>query len=122
MIPHGLQADWLARLEALRNSTTSETCEVQTDRGSQSAKLKVLVLGRLFAHKGSEILLASLSELAKFAELHLLGSGDEAIATFQHKVDSFQAHYDQADLPSLIAELKPDGHHVVDRSETFSNW
>ena len=108
VIPHGLQADWLARLEAFRHSTTSEICEVQTDREPQSAKLKVLVLGRLFAHKGSEILLASLSELADFAELHLLGSGDEAVATFQHKVDSFQAHYDQADLPSLIAELSPD--------------
>jgi len=81
----------------------------------------VLVLGRLFAHKGSDILQSSLGELREFAEIHLLGSGDEAIAVFENKVDSFQPHYEQHDLPQSIADLAPDVAVMLSTvPETFS--
>jgi glycosyltransferase involved in cell wall biosynthesis len=108
-------------LESVREAAVSPLQQDQTADSGYQRKLKVLVLGRLFAHKGSDILQSSLGELREFAEIHLLGSGDEAIAVFENKVDTFQPHYEQDDLPQLVVDLAPDVAVMLSTvPETFS--
>ena len=121
VIPHGLGSEWLAMLESVREAAVSPPQQDQTADSGYQRKLKVLVLGRLFSHKGSDILQSSLGELREFAEIHLLGSGDEAIAVFENKVDTFQPHYEQDDLPQLVVDLAPDVAVMLSTvPETFS--
>lgn len=121
IIPHGLRSDWIAQLSALRELSFARLEEAAEVTPASAAKLRVLVLGRLFAHKGSDILRSALPELREFAEIHLLGAGDEAVSIFGRRVDSFEAHYKQGDLPSLIEQLAPDVAVMLSTvPETFS--
>ena len=121
IIPHGLRSDWIAQLAALRELSFAGLRESVEPAPTLAAKLRVVVLGRLFVHKGSEILRAALPELREFAEIHLLGAGDEAVSIFGTRVDSFEAHYKRDDLPSLIGQLEPDVAVMLSTvPETFS--
>jgi len=83
--------------------------------------LRLLVIGRLSAEKGGALLEAMLPELAGFAELTLLGCGEDA-ARFSRApgvtaVDAFERDA----LPALIARARPHlGLQLSIVPETFS--
>lgn len=83
--------------------------------------LRLLVIGRLSAEKGGALLEALLPELARFAEITLLGCGEDA-ARFSRvpgvtAVDAFERDA----LPELIARARPHlGLQLSIVPETFS--
>lgn len=88
---------------------------------SEGERLQLLVLGSLAPQKGAGILRAALPELTRFADLHLLGSGDEGkefegIAGVQ-VIRSYQLEA----LPELLADIRPHAGLLLSVvPETFS--
>jgi glycosyltransferase involved in cell wall biosynthesis len=84
--------------------------------------LRLIMLGRLTAEKGSEMLEAILPELEGFAELTLLGCGDEAAARLKgRRAVTAVATYERSTLAAQIAAARPHlGLQLSVVPETFS--
>ena len=83
--------------------------------------LRILVPGSLSPQKGKDLLQAMTAELARFAEVHLVGCGEHG--------DAFQGlpgfhvtpHYDWPDLPDIVERIAPDLALLLSVApETFS--
>lgn len=84
--------------------------------------LRLIMLGRLTAEKGSAMLEAILPELESFAELTLLGCGDEAAARLKgRRAVTAVATYERGTLAAQIAAARPHlGLQLSVVPETFS--
>jgi glycosyltransferase involved in cell wall biosynthesis len=84
-------------------------------------RLRVLVLGSLAAQKGTGILRAGLAGLTDFADLFLLGCGDEGREFEGIPGVQVTRSYQLEDLPGLLAEIRPHvGLLLSIVPETFS--
>ncbi|MCL4747329.1 MAG: glycosyltransferase, partial [Burkholderiaceae bacterium] len=70
-------------------------------------KLRLIKLGRLSPEKGSDLLEELLPEIAEFAELTVLGCGDEAARIGRRPAVTALATFSREELPRLIAEARP---------------
>ncbi len=95
VVAHGLAGDLIASL--------APGAEFAEDAGP----LRLVVLGRLTAEKGGEILAAIVDEVVGFAELHLLGTGESG-ARFEKTVNvPVVRSYDSAELGALLRDIRP---------------
>lgn len=84
-------------------------------------RLRLLVLGSLAPQKGAGILRAALAELTGFAELFLLGCGDEGREFEGLAGVRVQRSYQLEELPGLLADIRPHlGLLLSIVPETFS--
>jgi glycosyltransferase involved in cell wall biosynthesis len=84
-------------------------------------KLHAVVLGRMTAEKGADLLWDSLAELAPLCEITLVGCGNQG-ARFDGKPGvRLVPRYDSSELPALLEQLAPDfGLLLSTVPETFS--
>jgi glycosyltransferase involved in cell wall biosynthesis len=83
--------------------------------------IRLVILGRLVPQKGSELLSAMLPELAKFAQLTLLGCGDSGAAFAGRPGVQVVPEYTRETLPALVARTAPHlGLQLSIVPETFS--
>lgn len=85
-------------------------------------RLQLVVLGSMAAQKGADILAASLPMLQEFADVHLLGCGEEG-ARFKDVLgaDRIMPRYERDELPQLVATIRPHvGLLLSVVPETFS--
>ncbi|MFO1199752.1 MAG: glycosyltransferase [Burkholderiaceae bacterium] len=83
--------------------------------------LRLLVIGRLSAEKGGALLDALLPELARFAEVTLLGCGEDAARFSRRPGVSAVDAFERDALPGLIARARPHlGLQLSIVPETFS--
>lgn len=84
-------------------------------------RLRLLVLGSLAPHKGAAILRTALPELSAFADLYLLGCGDEGREFEGLSGVWVRRSYRLDELPGLLAEIRPQlGLLLSIVPETFS--
>ncbi len=85
-------------------------------------RLRLVKIGRLTMEKGGELLEAVLPELAGFADLTLIGCGDEAAARLARTPGvTAIAAFEPAELPALLARARPHlGLQLSVVPETFS--
>lgn len=84
-------------------------------------RLQLLVLGSLAPQKGVAILRAALPELTTFADLHLLGSGDEGREFEGLPGVRVTGSYRLEELPGLVAGIAPHAGLLLSIvPETFS--
>lgn len=72
-----------------------------------NGKLRLIILGRLSPEKGSDLLEELFPEIAEFAELTVLGCGDEAARIGRRRGVTAIASYSRDELPRLIAQARP---------------
>ena len=96
LVPHGLGA-------ALAGARPA-----QPNMRPISARLRVLVPGRLSPHKGLGLLEAVYTELSRFADLILLGCGDFGMAFEGLAGVTLVRDYAISELPRHVATLQPD--------------
>ena len=83
-------------------------------------RLRIVVLGSLAAHKGAALLDAIRQELLSFADLYLIGCGDEG-QQFDRKGITLVPVYRRDELPDLLGSIRPDlGLLLSVVPETFS--
>ncbi len=104
VIPHGLDLPATPAFEA-----------------PAAGPLKIVVLGRQTSEKGSHLLLQMLQPLLEFSELVLVGCGERTDPALAHPRVRLIAHFENADLPSILAEQQPHvGLLMSTVPETFS--
>lgn len=69
--------------------------------------LRIVVVGRLNAYKGSSLLRSAAPALASLAEIHLLGCGADGMKLAEEFGWSAVERYELADLPRLLAAIAP---------------
>ncbi|MHB9022146.1 MAG: glycosyltransferase [Halothiobacillus sp.] len=74
----------------------------------EGAKLRIVIPGRLSAHKGLHLLRGLLPDLTEFAEILLLGSGDFGWAFSDLPGVTVVSHYPHEQLSAEIDKFKPD--------------
>lgn len=74
------------------------------------SKLKILILGRLDAHKGLNLLREVAPQISEIADVLLLGCGEEAAQVFSNhqNVKTICERYNASELPSKVLEIAPD--------------
>lgn len=88
---------------------------------SAEGRLRLLVLGSLAAQKGAGILRAALADLTDFADLFLLGCGDEGREFEGIPGVQVTRSYQLEDLPALLTEIGPHAGLLLSIvPETFS--
>ena len=106
IIPHGL--DMVGK-------------KLQWNPPGAGEKLRLVVLGRLKPHKGVELLRAAAPELSQWAEVTLLGCGEEGMALAGETGWKGLERYDPDELPALLAALAPHAGLLASAvPETFS--
>lgn len=107
VIPHG-------------TSPVPATIEPATRR--DNSRLRVVVLGRLAKQKGQDLLSASYEELTEFADLFLVGCGEEGGGAFRGRYGvTIITGYDEFELPKILGGINADvGLLVSIVPETFS--
>ncbi len=109
VIEHGLSPALAASLALARH------------RKQGGERLRIVVLGSLAEHKGAAILAPVLKSIATFADLVLLGSGEDGRRFRGIKGVSVVDFYEREDLGALLAEHEPDIGLLLSRvPETFS--
>lgn len=87
----------------------------------EGGRLQLLVLGSLAPQKGVAILRAALPELTAFADLHLLGTGDEGREFEGIAGVKVIRSYQLEALPALVADIAPHAGLLLSIvPETFS--
>jgi len=110
VIPHGLDA-------ALAASLAPDPAAVATEGG----RLRVVVLGRLTAEKGGDVLRRACGQLAEFAELHLLGTGESGDAFRNLPGVQVVPAYERDELGELLRRIDPHAGLLLSTvPETFS--
>ena len=105
LLPHGLPA-WPAH------------DDITVDMGG---KLRLVVVGRINAGKGLDILRVLAPRLGAFADVFLVGSGKAAEALFGVSGVHVLLDYVHADLPAILARIRPHAALLpVTVAETFS--
>lgn len=88
---------------------------------SESGRLKVVVLGSLARQKGAQMLERMLPELAPFADLYLLGAGEEGRSFDGRPGVTYHKEYALPELRSILASIRPDVGLLLSLvPETFS--
>ncbi len=70
-------------------------------------RLRLIVLNRLAPEKGGRLFAAMLPELARFADVTLLGCGDTGAQFASQPGVRIVDHYTRAELPALVARAAP---------------
>lgn len=84
-------------------------------------RLRLVKLGRITEEKGARILQAALPELLTFADLTLIGCGEQAAEFSAHTGVTTIPSFQRADLPRLVAQARPHlGLQLSTVPETFS--
>lgn len=84
-------------------------------------RMKVLVLGRLSAQKGGDILLQALPGLKDFAEVYVLGCGEDCAKFMKFKHVHAVSHYEHRELRQKVEAIMPDVGLILSVvPETFS--
>ncbi len=105
LVPHGLP-QW------------TRPADIQVEAGG---KLRLVVIGRINAGKGLDLLREFGPRLGTFADVFLIGSGKAAEALFGVSGIHVLLDYAHADLPALMARLRPHAALLpVTVAETFS--
>lgn len=97
-IGHGLP-DWQYPAEIKPRKRTDE---------SARQPLRLVVPGKLMAHKGLQLLLEASPELTQYARIILLGCDRAGMALLGRGGIDVIGSYDNAQLPALMAEIQPD--------------
>ena len=92
VVPHGSEP--LARIPLVSND--------------DSKPLRVLVLGSLAPHKGRFLLEEIAGELLSFAELYLLGCGEDGSSFANRRGVTVIPTYQWTELPELVQQIQPD--------------
>ena len=92
LIPHGI--DMIVEPLPAATRTTVEP-------------LRLVVLGRLSLHKGTELLRAACDELRSLAEITLVGCGGNGVKLAQACGWNYIEKYQPADLPAILQKLAP---------------
>ena len=69
--------------------------------------LRLVVLGRLSQHKGTELLRAACNDLRSFAQITLVGCGGNGVKLAQACGWNYLEKYEPADLPAILQKLAP---------------
>lgn len=111
VVAHGLSSNLSEQFIALRSSLNK----------SASGRLKVLILGRITADKGGDLLAAMMPELAKFADVHLLGAGENGEQFREMPSCTVVPQYSMESLQEHLKDIDPDmGLLLSVVPETFS--
>ncbi|MFM7365109.1 MAG: glycosyltransferase [Cuspidothrix sp.] len=113
LIPHGIK---------LEDSTSYQNKNFNQTKSLHQEKLKILVLGRLSIQKGLYLLQESYKEILKYADITLLGCGDNGtLFTGIKGIKILAYNYSLDDLPKHINKISPDiGLLLSVLPETFS--
>lgn len=86
-----------------------------------AGRLCLVVLGSMAPQKGADLLVAALPELRRFADLHLIGCGDEGERFAELGDHCIVRRYERNELPAIIAALAPHAGLLLSVvPETFS--
>jgi len=106
VIPHGIELD---------------APRVPATKREAGTRLKIVVLGRLTPHKGTELLRTAAVELEKHAEIVLMGCGKAGVKLGEELGWRTIERYDPADLATLVAAEAPHAGLLASVvPETFS--
>lgn len=84
-------------------------------------RLRLVVLGSMAAQKGAGLLAAALPDLSAFADIHLIGCGDEGERFAGLGADRILRRYEREELPAIIAGIAPHAGLLLSVvPETFS--
>ncbi|MFN7140716.1 MAG: glycosyltransferase, partial [Limisphaerales bacterium] len=90
------------------------------NRSNPGEKLRIVILGSLALQKGYNLFKASFRELLNYADIFLLGCGDEGMEFEMPGICVFRS-YKQEELPGLLDKISPDcGLLLSIWPETFS--
>jgi glycosyltransferase involved in cell wall biosynthesis len=111
VIPHGIETKKLKSYQTIIHT-----------KAVKQEKLKIIILGRLTIQKGLNLLQESYQEILKYADIILLGCGDNGILFTGIKGIEIAAYnYSLDDLPKHIEKISPDiGLLLSVLPETFS--
>lgn len=110
LIPHGL-----SRIPTEEPSATAEP-DVRVDH-----RLRVLIPGRMLPHKGLQVFTEMLDELLEFADVMLLGCGDNGLPFRVHPQVSVVPDYANEAMADLVRAYAPDCALLLSQlPETFS--
>jgi glycosyltransferase involved in cell wall biosynthesis len=75
----------------------------------KTSKIKILILGRLTAHKGIDLLKEFYKEILDIADIYLLGCGEEGLF-FEgiREIQIVAEKYDLVDLPNYVEKISPN--------------
>ena len=114
IIEHGLTDELVARLLVARERSSEQS-------QGQSQRLRIVILGSLAQHKGAAILDGMLDQLSTFADLWLLGAGDDGRRYDKHDNVTVITWYERDSLGEHLADINPDlGLLLSNVPETFS--
>lgn len=86
-----------------------------------SGRLRLVVLGSMAAQKGADLLATALPVLSTFADVHLIGCGDEGDRFADLGVADTVRRYERDELPAIIARIAPHAGLLLSVvPETFS--
>ncbi len=124
IIPHGAEfpEDHVELTDETQGAKVAED-NVEPDQGAgETAKLKVLILGRLVFHKGLDFLNEIYKEILDIADIFLLGCGDQGrVFGGIQGINIVAEEYSISDLPKIIRQISPDmGLLLSIWPETFS--
>ena len=106
VVPHGIDMD---------------VARIPVPRHEPGRRLRLVVLGRMSLHKGSELLRAACEDLRPFADITLLGCGKNGLELAQQCGWRAIEKYELGDLPELMRSLEPDAGLLASVvPETFS--
>jgi glycosyltransferase involved in cell wall biosynthesis len=84
-------------------------------------RLKIVILGSIAPQKGQFLLKKMLPELTSFADIYLLGAGEEGMIFADSPGVSYLKEYALADLPGILADIRPHAGLLLSLvPETFS--
>jgi len=81
-------------------------CEV-LPRDRADRKLRLVIPGRIQQGKGKALLLEAIDELTRYAQVYLLGAGQEGEDFFGRSGVNVVIQYDRDELPALLANIGP---------------
>ncbi len=115
VIGHGLSPESIASLAVARHD------EPEGGRSDEAGRLRIVILGSLADHKGATLLAPVLAQIGGFADLLLLGAGEDGRRFAGGGAVTVVEHYQRHQLGELLAEFKPDlGLLLSTVPETFS--
>ncbi len=110
VIEHGLSPD-----------LTDNLARARTRKPAASGRLTIVILGSLADHKGGNLLDPVLDRIVEFADLVLLGTGEEGHRFGRSRGVTVVERYAREELGELLAEHAPDlGLLLSTVPETFS--
>lgn len=123
VIGHGLSPESIAELAVARRCEPEDVPEDEPrdDEWDENKRLRIVILGSLADHKGAALLAPVLAQIGEFADLLLLGAGDDGRRFASAKGVTWVESYQRHQLGGLLAEFKPSlGLLLSTVPETFS--